>query len=370
MLTMDHWIAQRMHSFDSSGIRKMFELAARLKDPINLSIGEPDFPVPEPVKQALVEAIEHDKNTYAPTEGIPQLRQRLQAQIDERFQHGDRKVVVTSGTSGALVLAAMVMINPGDEVILLDPYFVMYDALIPLMGGVVRPVPTYPAFQPDVDRVADAITPRTKMIIVNSPCNPTGACLAPETMRDLALLAQQRGVCLVSDEIYHDFAYDQSHVTPADYNPESLVIDGFSKSYAMTGLRLGFAHGPAELIDEMIKLQQFTYVCAPHPVQYAGLRALDVSVGDRVADYRRKRDLLVSHLSPRFELVTPGGAFFAFAKAPWGTGEEFVTRAIENNVLVIPGKVFSRRDTHFRLSYAVQDQRLLQGIEILNRLAD
>ncbi len=370
MLTIDHWIAQRMQSFDSSGIRKMFDMAARLKDPINLSIGEPDFPVPEPVKDALIDAIRRDKNTYAPTQGIPALRDLLQQRIDERWGNPDRKVVVTSGTSGALVLALMVMINPGDEVIVFDPYFVMYDALVSLMGGVVRPVPTYPNFQPDIDRVAHEITERTKMIIVNSPCNPTGACVTEEAMRDLAQLARQRGICLVSDEIYHDFAYDQPHISPADHNTETLVIDGFSKSYAMTGLRLGFAHGPSELIDAMIRLQQFTFVCAPHPVQYAGVVALDTSVEQLVTDYRRKRNLLVQNLSPKFELVAPGGAFFAFCKSPWGGGDAFVTRAIENNVLVIPGKVFSRRDTHFRLSFAAKDERLLQGIDVLNRLAE
>jgi aspartate aminotransferase/aminotransferase len=294
----------------------------------------------------------------------------LQERIAQELGQNDRKLLVTSGTSGGLTLALLALINPGDEVIVFDPYFVMYDALVTLVGGVVRAIPTYPTFQPDVERVADAINERTKLIIVNSPGNPTGVCYAERTMAQIAQLARERGVCLISDEIYHDFSYDQPHVRPAESNPDTLVIDGFSKSYAMTGLRLGFAHGPAEVIDAMATLQQFTFVCAPHPIQYAGLEALRTPVDQQVQAYRRKRDLLVEHLSPRFELTAPGGAIFAFAKAPWGTGEQFASAAIENNVLVIPGKVFSRRDTHFRISFAVPDDRLVEGIGILNRLAD
>ncbi len=370
MVTTETWLADRLRSFDSSGIRKMFEMAARLKDPINLSIGEPDFPVPGPVKEALVDAIRTDRTTYAPPQGIPALREQLQRRVAGELGQPDRQLLVTSGTSGGLLLALLATINAGDEVIVFDPYFVMYDALVNLVGGVVRTVSTYPTFQPDLADVAEAINPKTKMIIVNSPCNPTGVCWSEETLAGVARLAQAHGICLVSDEIYREFNYDGPHVRPAEFNSQTLVIDGFSKSHAMTGLRLGFAHGPAELIEAMVQLQQFTFVCAPHPVQYAGLAALETPVGHLRDEYRRKRDLLVGQLSPRFRLVPPGGAFFAFAQAPWGSGEAFVSAAIEHNVLVIPGKVFSRRDTHFRISFAVADSRLEQGIAILNRLAE
>lgn len=369
MLTTESWIAERLQSFDSSEIRKMFDMAAKLRDPINLSIGEPDFPVPPAVKAALIAAIQNDRTSYAPTQGIAPLRARLHQQIAAELGQSDRQLLVTSGTSGGLFLALLATIDPGDEVIVFDPYFVMYDALVRLVGGVVCPVSTYPHFQPDLDRLAAAITPRTKMMIVNSPCNPTGVCWSAATMAAVAELAAEHGICLVSDEIYRDFCYDQPHVRPAAVNPQTLVIDGFSKSHALTGLRLGFAHGPADVIEAMTKLQQFTFVCAPHPVQYAGIAALDTPVAAHLADYRRKRDLLVRELDPRFQLVAPSGAFFAFVQAPWGSGTEFATAAIENNVLVIPGKVFSQRDTHFRISFAVADERLAAGIAILNRLA-
>lgn len=370
MPTMEFKIAERLGQFDSSGIRKMFELAAQLRDPINLSIGEPDFEVPPAVKQRLIDAIQAGKNGYAPPQGIPPLREELQHRIDQQFGHSDRKVMVTSGTSGGLTLLMLALINPGDEVIIFDPYFVLYRCLIGMAGGIAKPISTYPDFQVDPDRVAAAISDRTKMIIVNSPGNPTGVVWDEARLRDVSQLAERRGICLVSDEIYSDFVYDQPHRSCATFNPDAVVVNGFSKSHAMTGLRLGYAHGPSPIIDAMIQLQQFTFVCAPQPCQWAGLTALQTDVSAHVAEYRRKRDTVVQGLQGHFELIAPRGAFFAFPKAPWGTGEEFAHRALEKNVLVIPGKVFSRQDTHFRISMAVSDAKLEAGVRALVEVAD
>ncbi len=286
-----------MRHFDSSGIRRVFDLAATMKDPINLSIGQPDFAVPDAVQQAAVRAIHEGKNGYSPTQGIAPLREALQRRIDAEFHHDARQVFVTSGTSGGLVLALLALVNPGDEVIVFDPCFVMYQSLIALAGGLCVRVDTYPHFQIDVGRVADAITPRTKVILFNSPANPTGAAAAEAEIRALAQLAAERNVALVSDEIYRQFCFDEPFVSPATYNPQTLVIDGFSKSHAMTGWRLGFAHGPAEVIQEMVKLQQYTFVCAPQPAQWAGIVALDVDMNEHIDDYRRKRNMIVDGLS-------------------------------------------------------------------------
>lgn len=362
------WIADRTKAFDSSGIRKVFDLAAQLKDPINLSIGQPDFDVPEEIRSACVDAIQSGKNGYALTQGMPVLRDKLQAQVDQEYGAGDRKVFVCSGTSGGLVLSLLSLVNPGDEVIVFDPFFVMYEPLTRLVGGEPVLIETYPDFKIDLNRLSDAITPRTKLILLNSPANPTGVLLSEEEIRGVAELAAERGVALVSDEIYREFCYDEPFVSPAKFNPETIVIDGFSKSHAMTGWRLGFVHGPAEVIDTMVKLQQYTFVCAPQPVQWAGAAAMDVAVTGHIDDYRRKRDLLVEGLSDVFELTKPGGAFYAFPKAPGGVGSEFVTKAIENNLLIIPGNIFSHRDTHFRISYAADDDTIQRGIEVLRRL--
>jgi len=365
----EHWIAKRTGCFDASGIRRVFELGAHLTDRIDLSIGQPDFDVPEEVRQAAIDAIESGKNGYALSQGIPVLREKLQSQIDRQYGHDDRQVFVTCGTSGGLMLAMLVLVDPGDEVIVFDPCFVMYDALAGLVGGKVVYIDTYPDFRIDLDRVADAITPRTKAIIFNSPTNPTGVVAGEEEVRGLAELALERDVVLVSDEIYREFSYDEPFRSPAEHNPRVLVCDGFSKSAGMPGWRLGFAHGPSRVIREMIKLQQYSFVCAPHPFQWAGATAMDVDVSEHIEAYRRKRDMIVAGLSDDYELVRPGGAFYVFPKVPWGTGTEFVEKAItEYRLLIIPGNVFSHRDTHFRISYAAPDAVIERGIEALRKL--
>jgi aspartate aminotransferase/aminotransferase len=365
----DRWIADRMRHIEASGIRKVFELTKSLKDPVNLSIGQPHFDVPEPIKAAAEAAIDRGANGYVVTQGIAELRQKIHDRVRKGLPHPDRETLVTSGTSGGLTVALCCTVNPGDEVILFDPYFVSYPHLVNLAGGKPVLVDTYPDFHIDLDKVRAALTPRTKVIIVNSPGNPTGVLLRREELRDLALLAKERGILLLSDEIYSAFCYDGDFSSPAEFNDDVLVFDGFSKAYGMTGWRLGYAHGPRAIIEEMTKLQQFTFVCAPSIVQHAGIAALDFDFSPHVTDYHRKRDRLYEALKSRYELTKPGGAFYMFPKAPWGTASEFVTEAIRNNLLIIPGKTFSNRDTHFRLSFSVDDPTLDRGIEILNRLA-
>jgi aspartate aminotransferase/aminotransferase len=366
---MHPWIAARTKAFDSSGIRKVFDLASQLKDPINLSIGQPDFDVPEAVQEACIDAIRNGKNGYALTQGMPVLREKLQKQIDDEYGHADRRAFVSSGTSGGLVLTMLSLVNPGDEVIVFDPYFVMYTSLVRLAGGEPVLIDTYPDFRIDVNRVADAITSKTKLILCNSPANPTGVTATVDELKGLAEVAKERNVALVSDEIYRSFMYDDEFVSPASFNDQAIVIDGMSKSHAMTGWRVGFVHGPSEVVETMIKLQQYSFVCAPQPAQWAAAVAMDADVSSHVAAYRKKRDLLVDGISDLYEVARPGGAFYAFPKAPWATGSEFVAKAIENNLLIIPGNIFSRQDTHFRISYAAEDSTIERGIEVLRRLA-
>lgn len=365
----ERWIADRARGIELSGVRKVFELGRSLKNPINLSIGQPHFPVPEPIRAAAREAIESGLNGYTVTQGIPELRDKIKAWLDGTYKHEDRDVLITSGTSGALLLALCATVNPGDEVIGFDPYFVGYPPMVALAGGVWVPIDTYPKFSIDVDRVAAAITPRTKAILVNTPCNPSGMVPSRQSLVDLATLARERDVLLISDEIYRSFSYDEPFFSPATSNEQTLVVDGFGKTYGLTGWRLGFAHGPTALIEQMQKLQQFTFVCPPSPFQHACVAAWDYDVSAIVADYRRKRDRLVAGLRERFEFVVPGGAFYLFVRVPRGTGEAFVAEAVKRNLLLIPGSTFSDRDTHFRVSYAAEDAVLERGIEILNELA-
>lgn len=368
------WIAERMARIQASGIRKVFDLSKTLTDPINLSIGQPHYDVPEAVKEAAIRAIREGRNGYTVTQGIPELRRRiaerlLQDRPGASLDSGRRDLLITSGTSGGLVLALLTTINPGDEVIVFDPYFVMYPHLVTLAGGTPVYVDTYPDFRIDAAKVRAALTPRTKAILFNSPANPTGAVADRASVQALADLARQENLLLISDEIYRLFTYSQKFVSPLEFNDDVLVLEGFSKTHAMTGWRLGFAHGPTALIEEMAKLQQFTFVCAPSPVQYAGLTACEYDTSEWTAEYARKRDRIVSGLRDHFELTEPQGAFYLFPKVPWGTGTEFVAECIRNNLLVIPGNVFSRKDTNFRISYAADDRTIERGIEVLVRLA-
>jgi aspartate aminotransferase/aminotransferase len=369
---MHPWLADRTAKFDASGIRKVFDLAAKMANPINLSIGQPDFAVPDAIKESAIVAIRADKNGYSVTQGVAELRAELQARVDAEYRHTDRRVLVTSGTSGALVLAVLAMINPGDEVIVFDPYFVMYPALVGMVGGKCVMIDTYPDFRIDPARVAAAITPRTKMILFNSPANPTGAVASEADVRALAELAARHNIALVSDEIYRSFCYDAPMTSPARWNENTIVVDGLSKTYGVTGWRLGFVHGPSAIIDKLTMLQQYTFVCAPHPLQWAALAALDVDMSQHIAAYRRKRDTVVAGLSEAgYSVTKPGGAFYVFPQVPdgGGNGGEFVARAIANELLIIPGNIFSERDTHFRISYAASDETIARGLEVLRRLA-
>ncbi|MEM1109558.1 MAG: aminotransferase class I/II-fold pyridoxal phosphate-dependent enzyme [Planctomycetota bacterium] len=382
MLDYDHFITDRLRAIDASGIRRVFDLAAQLDDPINLSIGQPDFDVPDPIKRAAAEAIDGGFNQYTQTQGIAELRAKLTAELSAEFPEtlgpslasGDSSLLITSGVSGGLMLAMLTCVGPGDEVLIPDPYFVMYKHLVTLAGATPVYVDTYPDFQVTPERLAAAVTERTKLVLFNTPSNPTGVTAPPEVCRAVAEFCDERGLLLLSDEIYDVFQYtgEDRFPSPVQHGRDVLLMRGFSKTYGMTGWRLGYAVGPTAIVEQMTKLQQYSFVCAPSMTQLAGAFALDVDMSEHVAAYARKRDRVVEALSPYYELTVPGGAFYAFPKVPEAlgmTGTQFVESAVAKNLLIIPGSVFSQRDTHFRLSYACDDATLERGLEILVALA-
>ncbi len=369
---MSKYIADRVNSIDASGIRKVFALAAGMKDPINLSIGQPDFDVPEDIKQAAVNAIMDGSNRYSQTAGIETLCNKVVESMREELGWDEVVPLITSGVSGALQLLFMSMINPGDEVIMSDPYFVIYKHMVNLLGGKCVFVDSYPDFKLPVDKIESAITDKTKLILLNSPANPTGAVYSEEEVKAIAEVAKKHDVILMTDEIYDKFCYDQPHISVGQYYDKTVVLKGFSKSYAMTGWRLGYvAVKPVlkDIIEQMTKIQQYTFVCAPTPFQMAAVEAMNYDISGQVERYKAKRDMVYEGLKDKFEMVKPGGAFYIFIKANGISGTDFVKKCIENNVLAIPGNVFSEKDTHFRLSYATSDDKLAKGIEILNKIA-
>lgn len=364
-------ISRRAARFDSSGIRRVFELMRTLDDPINLSIGQPDFAMPEPARNAAYDAMMTGKNGYTVTQGIPELRSRISSEVQQQIGHNDRAFCITSGTSGALVLTLMALIDPGDEVIIFEPAFVMYRPLIEFLGGRCVAIDLSPTFEIDVDAVASRIGPKTRAVLLNSPNNPTGKVVSPETLKQLAELTDKHCVTLISDELYRDFCYDHPFYSAATFSQNSVILDGFSKSHAMTGWRVGYMHGPSQIIDACITLQQYTFVCSPQVGQWAALAAADCDMAESFDACRKKRDRLVEGLRSHYDFTHPDGAFYLYPKAPGGSAEQFAERAVkQEQLLIVPGTVFGSADSHFRISYTVSDTMLDRGIEALIRLAD
>jgi aspartate/methionine/tyrosine aminotransferase len=392
-MDIERLISGRSRAIDATGIRRVFDLAARLKDPINLSIGQPDFPVPDPMKRAAADAIAADRNGYTVTQGIAPLREKLAARlsadlgwtIDPESRPGSPGLIVTSGTSGALWLAMLALVDPGDEVIIPDPYFVLYPHMVAATGGRAVRCDTYPDCLMTAARIEPLLTPQTKAVVLNSPGNPSGVVATGGECAKILDLCRSRGIILISDEIYDEFTYaDAREPSPRTGRPvcpsparlagaekSVLVVRGFGKTYGVTGWRLGYAAGPRPVIEEMTKLQQYTFVCPPAPLQWGAIAALDLDMTPQVQAFRRRRDMVVERLRAVTEVATPGGAFYAFPRIPARlllSGDEFFDRCLERNVLLLPGNIFSDRDTHFRISYAVREEMLERGMDVLVEL--
>ncbi|EKD26638.1 MAG: Strongly imilar to aspartate aminotransferase, partial [uncultured bacterium] len=273
--------------------------------------------------------------------------------------------IITSGVSGGLTLAILALMDPGDEILVPDPYFVMYPELVKLYGGTPVYIDTYPDFLLTAEKIKKAITPKTKILFLNSPSNPTGRIIPREDLKQIADVLKNTGIWVISDDIYDLFDYENKHSLFGNLYEKTITLGGFSKTAAMTGWRVGFAGGPAEVIDAMIKLQQYTFVCSPSFAQYAAVTAMDVEKEYIKDDYRKKRDLVFNMMKNNFEIVKPDGAFYAFIKHPSINGDDFVQKALDKNVMLIPGSVFSSRNTHFRLSFANTLEKLQTGIQTL-----
>lgn len=368
----ERWLSERINAIESSGIRKVFDLGATLKNPINLSIGQPDFPIPDSVREAAKRAIDEGWNKYTPTQGIEPLRQAVARKLarDNGVVAPVDDVLITSGSSGGIFLAYAAILDPGDEIIIPDPYFVMYTQLAAFFGARPVLVDTYPDFQIDPGKIERAVTKHTKAILLNSPNNPTGAVYSEESLRAVADIAARHGLLVISDEVYESFVYDGAqHFSVGRVYPNTLTLNAFSKSHALTGWRIGYAAGPNRLLEKMKELQQYSFVCAPSFAQVAVIAAIDEAPTARVAEYQRRRDLVYEGLREHFEVTRPQGAFYIMPKVADGDAGAFVEEAIRNGVLIIPGSIFSSRGTHVRISYATSEANLREGVRVLNSLA-
>jgi len=373
-----------------SGIRKAFELAQKLKEPINLSIGQPDFSTPEKIKQSAQQAITENKNSYSLTFGIPKLRQKVAEKLrkENKIEWATQdNTIITSAVSGGLSVVLPTLIDPGDEVIIFDPYFIAYKQLVLLFNGVPIFVPKKEDFSVDFEILEKSITPKTKVIIINTPENPTGYVWSRAELERLAKIAQKHNLIIISDEIYEKFTYDKQrpHISIGSIYPRTVTLGGFSKSHAMTGWRVGWLQAPDEIIGEVMKVQQFTFVCAPTPFQYASLEIFNDKIGPRkeqtnkqiieeeiskhIKEYKKRSEILYQGLKEKYQpTIKPSGAFYLFLKYPYQP-EKFIKDCLDHNLLVIPGNTFSEQNTHFRLSFATPPNNLKKAVKILNRLA-
>ncbi len=373
------FIAGRVATLKPSGIRKFFDIVATMDDVISLGIGEPDFTTPKPILEAGIKAIRNGETHYTSNAGIYELREAISDLLEEKYQvcyDPADEVVVTVGVSEALYLALTAVINPGEEVIIPTPCFVSYQAEVILAGGVPIEVPgsLENNFQPDPGLIEAAITPQTKAIFIGFPNNPTGAVATRENLLKISQIAEEHDLLVISDEIYDSLVYGVEHVCFAalpGMKERTITLGGFSKSYAMTGWRVGYATAPAEILDGLVRIHQYTVMSAPSMSQLAALAALqhgaDFAEEMRVK-YDRRRKLIVSRLNDiGLETFMPQGAFYAFPKITC-TGlddDQFAQKLLkEEKVAVVPGSAFGAGGAGFvRCSYATRYEKIEEALD-------
>jgi aminotransferase len=368
-------ISDRANRLSPSGIRKFFDLLAGMEGVISLGIGEPDYATPWHISEAAVKSLERGYTMYTSNSGIPELRELTARHLKERYSvdydpYGE--ILITVGVSEALDLAMRAILNPGDEVIMTDPHYVAYPSSVILAEGEPVMVPTYAnnSFAVEARDIEARITKKTRAILIGFPSNPTGAIMTRQKLLDIADVARRHHLIVVSDEIYARLTYDGEHTcfsSLPDAKENTILLNGFSKAYAMTGWRIGYAAASEEIITAMTKIHQYTIMSAPTPAQVAAIEALktgEPDVVEMVTSYNQRRKFIVKGLNdiglPCFE---PKGAFYAFPSIA-GTGmtsEEFSEKLlIEEKVAVVPGSAFGKCGEGFvRCCYATS----LAGIE-------
>lgn len=362
--------SERVISIDISGIRKMFEGAG--KDAINLGLGQPDFDTPEHIKKAAVDAIDEGFTAYTMNLGIPELREAICRKFvrENNFNVEPDEVIVTSGASEGLHLALQALVEKDDEVLIPDPGFVSYLALTKISGAKAVGIPLSEELTMKPEVVNEHITPKTKALIVNSPSNPTGTVQTRQEIKALAEIAEDNSITIISDEVYEHFIYEGEHVSPAQFSDNVITINAVSKTYAMTGWRIGYAAAKKEIVEQMLKVHQYIQACACSISQKAALAAIEgpqdcvIEMRDR---FRARRDLLLEGLGEMgIKCIKPGGAFYAF---PEVEDESAAQKLLEKGVIVVPGAAFGEHGKgHIRISYAASEENLKRALGVMSEV--
>jgi aminotransferase len=380
------YLSDTAKNLQPSGIRKFFDLAAGMKDVISLGVGEPDFVTPWNIREAAILSLEQGYTSYTANAGLLELREEITGYLQNIFgveYDPKNQVIVTVGASQAIDLAFRSILNQGDEVLIVEPSFVAYSPLVAMAGGKPVPISTSPAngFKVTPEQIEEAITEKTKAILICSPNNPTGSTLTKAEMSAIAKVVERHDLIIVSDEIYAELSYDEPFTSFAAIDgmyERTILINGFSKGFAMTGWRLGFLAAPMELVEVMLKLYQYTTMCAPHMLQHGAIEALRNTYNEVETmrrSYRRRRNYMVQTLNAiGLECHLPGGAFYVFPsiKATGLTSEQFAEQLlIQEKVAVVPGHVFGESgEGYIRCSYAASMPQLQEALKRIQRFVE
>jgi aminotransferase len=382
----NQYLSRRISALRPSGIRKFFDIASTMKDVISLGIGEPDFTTPEPIIRAGIRSLEQGETHYTSNLGIAELRKALSEHINRLYgvsYDPETEILITVGGSEALNLAALALLDPGDEMIIPTPCFVSYQAAAITAGGVAVEVPSTmdKNFDVDPEEIRQAVTPKTRAILIGFPNNPTGAVASRENLLAIAKIAEEHDLVVISDEIYDRLVYGVKHVcfpTLPNMQKRTLLLGGFSKDYAMTGWRIGYACGPREIISGLVRVHQSMVMCAPTVAQKGALEALisgEPYVRQMTAEYDRRRKLMVSGYNqlglPTFE---PKGAFYCFPHvAVTGLDDEtFCNRLLqEEHIAIVPGNAFGVGGEGFaRSCYATSYEQIEEALKRIERFVN
>ncbi|OUO67788.1 aminotransferase class I/II-fold pyridoxal phosphate-dependent enzyme [Anaerotruncus colihominis] len=380
----DKILSRRAVAIKPSGIRKFFDIAAEMDDVISLGVGEPDFKTPWNIRRAGIESLERGHTWYTANSGLMQLREAACGYLKRRFtlEYDPKKeLLITVGGSEAIDIAIRALVEPGDEVLVVEPSFVCYTPITELTGGVPVPIATRAgdAFRLTPEQLKAAITPRTKLLILPFPNNPTGAVMRRAHLEAIAGVLRGTDIMVLSDEIYAELTYgDERHISFAEIDgmkERTILVQGFSKSYAMTGWRLGYAAGPAPVIKQMTKIHQFSIMCAPTTSQYAAVEALrngDADIEEMRGQYDMRRRLLVDGLNRMgLDCFSPEGAFYVFPsiRSTGLSSSDFCMRLLEaERVAVVPGDAFGESGEGFvRISYSYSVNHLLEALKRIDR---
>lgn len=362
-------ISKRVKSFESKEVRRIFEVASRINNPIDLSIGEPNFDIPDEIKNEAIRHIQKGFNKYTHSSGLEELRDELVKKIKSKnnIKLDNNQISLTPGISGGLLVTSLTIFDRDDEVIILDPYFPTFPELVKLSEAKPVYVSTYPSFSLPLEKIEKALTKNTKAIVINSPNNPTGVVYPESDLRSLVNIAKKQDLIIISDEIYEDYVYEGKHFSVGSIYENTVSLWGFSKTYGMTGWRLGYLTGPEIFMEKVHDLVKYLFFSPSSIPQKAAIKALKIGPPREIlSSFKSKRNFVMENLSNKYKIMGAQGSYYMFFEVPRGDADKYLEQIMKKKLFVFPGKIFSQRNTHIRISFSADLKILKRAISIMN----